>query len=274
MLQIEQFMCLSDNFGVLIHDPESGRTASVDAPEAAAIVDRLEAKGWTLTDIMTTHHHHDHVGGNLELKERFGCRITGPKGEADKIPGIDEAVGEGDVFSFGAFDFEVIETPGHTAGHIVYYSPKAGLLFAGDTLFSMGCGRLFERGAAEMWSGLSKLKALPAETMLYCGHEYTLANARFALSVDPDNQALQARLQRLKMILKGRFGHWNATNLAALDRLDGFLTPDARQVRDRFAAARQGNAWARLKALRKAGVYRQSRRGTAALYTACLLRRL
>ena len=151
MLQIEQFMILSDNFGVLIHDPESGRTATIDAADADAIVQAAEAKGWTLTDILTTHHHADHTQGNLALKARFGCRITGPKGEAGKIPGIDAAVGEGDVVSFGDYDFQVIETPGHTAGHIVYYCPKAGVLFAGDTLFSLGCGRLFERGAAEMW---------------------------------------------------------------------------------------------------------------------------
>lgn len=236
MLQIEQFTCLSDNFGVLIHDPESGRTASIDAPEAAAIVDRLDAKGWTLTDIMTTHHHHDHVGGNLELKERYGCRITGPKGEADKIPGIDEAVGEGDVFSFGPFDFEVFETPGHTAGHIVYYSPKAGLLFAGDTLFSMGCGRLFERGAPEMWSGLKKLKALPAETMLYCGHEYTLSNARFALSVDPDNHALQARAATVER-LRSEGKPTLPVPLATEYKTSPFLRPDDPAIRTHLGMA-------------------------------------
>ncbi len=124
----------------------------------------------------------------------------GRRARPTKIPGIDEAVGEGDVFSFGAYDFKIIETPGHTAGHIVYFSPKAGVLFAGDTLFSLGCGRLFERGADEMWSGLKKLKALPPETMLYCGHEYTLANARFALSVDPDNEALIARAAEVERL--------------------------------------------------------------------------
>ena len=200
VLQIEQFMCLSDNFGVVIHDPESGRTASVDAPDAETVADVVRRKGWTLTDIMATHHHHDHTGGNLALKQEFGCRITGPKGEADKIPGLDEALGEGDVFSFGAYDFQVFETPGHTAGHIVYYSPKAGVLFAGDTLFSMGCGRLFERGAAEMWSALTKLKALPGDTMLYCGHEYTLANTRFAVTVDPDNTALRERVAEVEAL--------------------------------------------------------------------------
>jgi hydroxyacylglutathione hydrolase len=200
VLQIEQFICLSDNFGVLIHDPASARTATIDASDADCIARMAEAKGWAITDVMVTHHHADHTQGIPALKAKYGCHVTGPKGEADKIPGIDEAVGEGDVFSFGAYDFEIIETPGHTAGHIVYFSPKAGVLFAGDTLFSLGCGRLFERGAAEMWGGLRKLKTLPPETMLYCGHEYTLANARFALSVDPDNEALIARAAEVERL--------------------------------------------------------------------------
>lgn len=200
MLQIEQFMCLSDNFGVLVHDPDTGRTASIDAPDAATIADAAKAKGWTLTDIMVTHHHADHTQGIAALKAEFGVHVAGPKGEADKIPGIDEALGEGDVFSFGDYDFNIIETPGHTAGHIVYHSPKAGLLFAGDTLFSLGCGRLFERGAAEMWGGLKKLKALPGETKLYCGHEYTLANARFAVTVDTENDRLAERAAEVEAL--------------------------------------------------------------------------
>ncbi|GAB4350650.1 MAG: hydroxyacylglutathione hydrolase [Oricola sp.] len=200
MLQIEQFTCLSDNFGVLVHDPETGRTACVDAPDAAAISGAAKAKGWRLTDIMVTHHHADHTQGIAALKQEFGCRVTGPKGEADRIPGIDEAVGEGDVFTLGGYDFNVIETPGHTAGHIVYHSPKAGVLFAGDTLFSLGCGRLFERGAADMWQAMRKLRALPGETLLYCGHEYTAANARFAVTVDPGNPALKERAAEVEAL--------------------------------------------------------------------------
>lgn len=200
VLEIEQFFCLSDNFGVVIHDPESGRTACIDAPDAAAIAEVVKAKGWTLTDIMVTHHHHDHTGGIAALKAEFGCRVTGPKGEADKIQDLDATVGEGDVFSLGTVDFDVYETPGHTAGHIVYHSPGAKVLFAGDTLFSLGCGRLFERGAAEMWGAMKKLKALPGDTMLYCGHEYTLSNARFAVTVDPDNDKLAERAAEVEML--------------------------------------------------------------------------
>ncbi|WP_421856671.1 hydroxyacylglutathione hydrolase [Oricola sp.] len=200
MLQIEQFIFGNDNFCVLVHDPESGETASIDAPDAGTIRNVLEKKGWRLTHIMVTHHHFDHVAGNEALKAEYGCRIVGPKGEADKIPGIDERLAEGDVFRLGRYAFNVIETPGHTAGHIVYHSPEAGVLFAGDTLFSLGCGRLFERGADAMWPALRKLKALPPETQLYCGHEYTLANARFALSIDPDNGALKARATEVEQL--------------------------------------------------------------------------
>lgn len=230
VLQIEQFMCLSDNFGVLIHDPDTDRTASIDAPDAATVTEALKAKGWRLTDIMVTHHHADHTQGIAALKGAFGCRVVGPKGEADKIPGIDEALGEGDVFSFGAHDFEVIETPGHTAGHIVYHSPKDGLLFAGDTLFSLGCGRLFERGAAEMWGGLKKLRALPGETMLYCGHEYTLSNARFAVTVDPGNKALAERVAEVEA-LRERGEATLPVPLAKEFSTNPFLRPDDPAIR-------------------------------------------
>ncbi|QKV20135.1 hydroxyacylglutathione hydrolase [Oricola thermophila] len=229
-LQIEQFTCLSDNFGVLLHDPDTGRTASVDAPDAARISDVLKRKGWKLTDIMVTHHHADHTQGIAELKKEFGCRVAGPRGEADRIPAIDEALGEGDVFAFGAYDFTVIETPGHTAGHIVYHSPKAGVLLAGDTLFSLGCGRLFERGAAEMWGALKKLKVLPGETMLYCGHEYTLSNARFALTVDPDNEALRKRADEVEK-LRENGAATLPVPLASEFATNPFLRPDDPAIR-------------------------------------------
>lgn len=192
-LEIHQFPCLSDNYGVLIHDPEQNVTASIDAPDADAVQAALSEKGWTLTHILTTHHHADHTGGNAALKAATGCRIVGPKGEAQKIPTLDETVGEGDTFQFGRFKVDVFETPGHTLGHISYYLPDAGVAFVGDTMFAMGCGRLFEGDAKMMWSSLSKLMTLPDETVLYCGHEYTLGNARFAVDVDPGNEALKQR---------------------------------------------------------------------------------
>ncbi len=196
-LQIHQFPCLSDNYGVLIHDADAGVTASIDAPEAAAVERALESTGWRLTHILTTHHHADHTGGHAELKQKTGCTIVGPRGEADKIPGIDVSVGEGDTYTFGNFVARVFETPGHTSGHIVYYFPDAQVVFVGDTLFALGCGRLLEGTAEQMWSSLKKLMQLPPETAVYCGHEYTQSNARFALAVDPDNAELQARAREI-----------------------------------------------------------------------------
>ena len=192
-LQIHQFACLSDNFGVLIHDPETGVTASIDAPEASKVLAALKDKGWTLTHILTTHHHGDHTGGNAELKAATGCKIIGPRNEAAKVPGIDEKVGEGDAFTFGSHRVEVLDTPGHTAGHITYVIPSAKVAFVGDTLFALGCGRVIEGTPQMMWDSLRKLMALPRDTVVYCGHEYTQANAAFALTIEPDSAALQKR---------------------------------------------------------------------------------
>jgi hydroxyacylglutathione hydrolase len=192
-LEIEVFLCRSDNFGVLIHDALSGLTASIDAPEEAPILAALEKRGWTLSHIFTTHHHHDHVDANLALKERFGAKIIGPLDEAIAIPGLDQAYTDGDTFDFAGRKVEVILTPGHTAGHICYHIPEEKLLFAADTLFAMGCGRLFERPAPDMWASFQKLMALPDDTNVYFGHEYTQSNSTFALTVDPTNEALKKR---------------------------------------------------------------------------------
>lgn len=196
-LEIEQFMCRSDNFGVLLHDTESGQTALIDAPEEAPILAAVQRTGWTPTMILTTHHHADHVEANLALKKRFGLHIVGPTAEASKIPGIDDPVEEGAAIPFGSHRIYVISTPGHTAGHVSYYIPTVNLVFTADTLFALGCGRLFERPAAVMFDSLKKLAALPPETTVYCGHEYTQANARFALTVDPTNSALKERAAKI-----------------------------------------------------------------------------
>ncbi|MGD9784767.1 MAG: hydroxyacylglutathione hydrolase [Hyphomicrobiaceae bacterium] len=201
-LDIHQFPCLSDNFGVLIHDPQSGATASIDAPEVYPIERALDAKGWKLTHILTTHHHADHTQGNEELKEATGCTIVGPKGEAAKIPGIDVAVGDGDHYRFGTLDLRIIATPGHTLGHIAYVCDTAGVAFVGDTLFAMGCGRIFEGTPEQMHASLQKLAALPGETAVYCGHEYTLSNGRFALTIEPDNATLQKRVAEVEVARK------------------------------------------------------------------------
>ncbi len=196
-LEIYQFPCLSDNYGVLIHDAGAGVTASIDAPEADKVKAALADKGWTLTHILTTHHHADHTGGNAALKAATGCTIIGPRGEAGKIPGIDSKVGEGDTFAFGSHEVRVLETPGHTAGQVNYFIPSAKVAFCGDTLFAIGCGRVIEGTPQTMWGSLQKLMALPKDTAVYCGHEYTQANATFALTIEPENAALQQRAKEV-----------------------------------------------------------------------------
>jgi hydroxyacylglutathione hydrolase len=192
-LVIHMFPCLADNYGYLLHDAESGATAAVDTPDAEEIARQLDAKGWRLTHILNTHHHADHAGGNLALKRRTGCTIVGPRADAARIPGIDVQVGEGDVVELGRHRANVFDTPGHTRGHIVYHFAEARAAFVGDTLFAMGCGRLFEGTPSQMWSSLQKILQWPDDTRIYCAHEYTQSNARFALSVEPQNPALQAR---------------------------------------------------------------------------------
>jgi hydroxyacylglutathione hydrolase len=199
-VKIEQFMCRSDNFGILAHDPASGQTAIIDAPEERPILEAIARTGWTPTVLLVTHHHGDHVEANLALKQRFGLKIIGPKAEAAKVPGIDETVAEGDELSLLGETVRVIETPGHTAGHVSYYLPKSGIAFTADTLFALGCGRIFEGTPAIMMASLKKLAALPAGTAVYCGHEYTLSNARFALSVDPTNSALKLRVKEIEAL--------------------------------------------------------------------------
>lgn len=188
-----QFPCLSDNFGVLLHDPATGTTASIDAPEAAAVEAALKTTGWMLTDILVTHHHADHTQGIAELKKKYGCRVTAPRAEAAKIPDVDVQVSEGDTVKVGNLAGRVIETPGHTSGHIAYVFDADKLAFVGDTLFSVGCGRVIEGTHEQMWNSLLKLRALPDDTQYYCGHEYTQSNIKFALTIEPDNAALRAR---------------------------------------------------------------------------------
>jgi hydroxyacylglutathione hydrolase len=192
-LEIHQFPTRSDNYGVLIHDPATEATASIDAPDAEELLAALHEKGWVLTHILTTHHHHDHTAGNAIVKRMTGCTIIGPAKEAGEIPGIDVTVKDGDVVEIGSIKGKAIETPGHTSGHVSYYFPEDEIVFVGDTLFSVGCGKLLEGDAKTMWASLSKLAKLPPDTKLYCGHEYTNANCRFALTVEPENAALKAR---------------------------------------------------------------------------------
>ncbi len=201
-LQIHQFPCRSDNYGFLAHDPETDLTACIDTPETDAINAALEEKGWRLTHILNTHHHGDHTGGNLRLKEQWGCTVVGAAKDAARIPGIDVQVSDGDEFAFGSMQARVLEVPGHTSGHVAYYFASESVAFVGDTLFALGCGRLFEGAPVLMWNSLQKLMALPDETVVYCAHEYTQANARFALSVEPGNEQLVARSKEIDELRK------------------------------------------------------------------------
>ena len=195
---VHQFLCLTDNYGVLVHDSATGATASIDAPEAGPILAALNEKGWALTHLLITHHHADHIQGAPDLKARFpALTIVGPAREASQIGFLDTLVGEGDRVRIGSLEAKVIETPGHTRGQVNYHFAADGLAFTGDTLFSLGCGRAFEAPFSVLWSSLVKLKALPGETKVYCGHEYTEANARFALTIEPDNPALKARAEEV-----------------------------------------------------------------------------
>jgi hydroxyacylglutathione hydrolase len=229
-LAIHMFPCLKDNYGYLLHDADSGATAAVDTPDAAAIAAQLDAKGWRLTHILNTHHHADHAGGNLELKRKTGCTIVGPRADAARIPGIDVAVGEGDVVALGAHEAAVFETPGHTRGHIVYHFAEAQAAFVGDTLFALGCGRLFEGTPGQMWSSLQKILRWPDDTRLYCAHEYTQSNARFALTVEPQNRALQERAATVARLRAA--GRATVPSTLAEERATNpFLRPQSRDLR-------------------------------------------
>lgn len=191
-LQIELVPCLSDNYAYLLHDVDTGTVGIVDPSEASPVVNALNRKNWNLNYILNTHHHHDHTGGNMELKARYGAKVIGSAMDKNRIPGIDIVLNDGDKWMFAGHEVLVFETPGHTRGHISFYFPKSGAIFTGDTLFSLGCGKLFEGSPEQMFSSLKKMTALPDDTNIFCGHEYTLSNSKFALSIEPKNEALQS----------------------------------------------------------------------------------
>ena len=198
-LEVVRVPALSDNYIWLVHEPESGETMVVDPAEAAPVLSAVEARGWRIGQIWNTHWHPDHTGGNAAIKEAVAaagavCTVTGPAAEAARIPTLDRQVREGDTVRLGAVDAQVIEVPAHTAGHIAYHLASENILFIGDTLFAMGCGRLFEGTAQQMHANMQRLAQLPPETLVYCAHEYTLANGRYALVAEPDNDAIRERM--------------------------------------------------------------------------------
>lgn len=201
-IEIELFPCLTDNYGFLVHDRQSGETACVDTPDATEILTQANRKGWKITQIWNTHHHPDHTGGNLSLKQAGNINIIGAKQDAHRLPGITHQVEAGTVIYLGAHKVQIFATPGHTTAHISYYIPDAEAAFVGDTLFALGCGRLFEGTATQMFNSLQAICDLPDSTRLYCAHEYTLANGRFALTVEPENQNLKTCMLQVEALRK------------------------------------------------------------------------
>ena len=194
MLEIVRIPVLSDNYVWLVHEPVSGETLVIDPAVAQPVLDEAERRGWRITQIWNTHWHPDHTGGNAEIKAATGCTITGPAAEAERIPTLDRLVSEGDRVALGGVTADVLDVPAHTAGHIAYHIADEALAFVGDTLFAMGCGRLFEGTAEQMFGNMRRLAALPDETRIYCAHEYTQSNGRYALVAEPDNAALRDRM--------------------------------------------------------------------------------
>ena len=216
-LNVHQFPCLSDNYGYLVRDEASGRTACIDTPDAAAILAELNRLGWGLDLVLNTHWHADHAGGNAEVKAATGCELLGPAEVSGRFP-VDRVLSPGETVILGETEFQVLESGGHTLGHIAYFAPSAGAAFVGDTLFALGCGRMFEGSPAQMWASLQRLAALPDATRIYCAHEYTASNARFALSVDADPavkaraEAVFAARERGEPTVPSTLGEEKATN--------------------------------------------------------------
>lgn len=198
--EVAQFSARSDNFAVLVHHPESGATAAIDAPEADPIIEALKARGWTLSHILVTHKHFDHIEGIPALQAAYECEVIGPDVSMAETGMYDRTVKDGDTVKWAGEAISVIATPGHTLDHVTYWFPESKLVFAADLIFSLGCGRVIEGDHAMMWDSIKKVRALPDDTALYCGHEYTLANGKFALTVEPDNAALRKRLAEVEKL--------------------------------------------------------------------------
>jgi hydroxyacylglutathione hydrolase len=247
-LDIHQFICRQDNFGVLLRDRGSSACAAIDAPEEGAIEQALRKTGWKLTHILVTHHHDDHIAAIPALKARHGTKVVANRADSRRIPAVDETVEPGQTYDFAGHRAEIIDTPGHTRGHMAWHFAGDRLVFVGDTLFSLGCGRVIEGSMEEMWHSLDRLRHLPGDTRVYCGHEYTLANARFALTVDPDNPDLKTRADEAAAEVKaGRLTL--PVTIAGERRANPFLRPENKAIRTRLglAAASDAEVFAELR---------------------------
>jgi hydroxyacylglutathione hydrolase len=250
-LEVHQFPCLSDNYGFLLHDPDNGETACIDTPDAREYLLQAETMGWRITQIWNTHWHPDHAGGNEAIKQATGCSVTAPRIDAPKIAAVDRTVANGDTVSLGGWQAVVIDVGGHTMGHIAYHLPEAGIAFVGDSLFALGCGRMFEGTPDQFWKSLSRLKALPPETTLYCAHEYTQANARFALHADPDNVELQLYARDIEDA-RARHEPTVPMQLARELTTNPFLRADDEDMRNRWGGGSPAETFARLRAAKDA----------------------
>lgn len=246
MLEIHQFPCLSDNYGFLLHDPESGETAAIDTPDGAEYLRQAERKGRTITQIWNTHWHPDHAGGNKAIVEATDARVTAPQ-EVEKLSPIDRVVGNGDHVSLGSWQARVIDVSGHTNGHIAYYIAEADTAFVGDSVFALGCGRMFEGEPEQFWNSLERIRELPENTRLYCAHEYTSANAKFALHADPDNAELRLYAARVEE-LRAKGEPTVPTLLSREIRTNPFLRADSPEMRDRWGGSTPAQTFAALRA--------------------------
>ena len=250
-IEVFQFPCLQDNYGYLVHDHSANLTTSIDTPDVDAILAALQEKNWTLTHIFNTHHHRDHIGGNLALKDLTNCIIIGSSNDQDRIPGIDQRVLDGEEIYFGKNKVLVQETPGHTSGHIVFHFTDQKLAFVGDTLFSLGCGRLFEGSATQMWESLQKIMQWPDETLIYCAHEYTQANAQFAVSIEPENENLLQRVSEVEQLRKA--GRATIPTTVGLEKkTNPFLRPDSLEIQTKLqmTGSPVEKVFARIRALK------------------------
>lgn len=246
MLQVHQFPCLSDNYGFLLHDPDSGETAAIDTPDGGEYLKQAEARGWTITAIWNTHWHPDHAGGNEAIVEATGATTIAPQ-EVERIAKIDRVVAHGDEVTLGQHTARVIDVSGHTNGHIAFHLVDDGMAFVGDSVFALGCGRMFEGEPQQFWDSLERIKALPPETTLYCAHEYTQANAKFALHADPDNAELQSYAKDIDAA-RAKDEPTVPTVLSRELDTNPFLRADAPEMRARWGGESPADTFAKLRA--------------------------